>query len=396
MTFNSPTAGATVSGSIVWSVQPTVAFDHVDFIIDGGPVGWTETSCPCHYNGDPNGRLDTTTLSNGTHTLTAKAYNSSGTEVAESSESMTVSNAAPPPPPTTTAPTTTTPTPTGTSCFASPGSCGYPDPAYGNVGVPAGTNLTPSGSITVSTAGTVINGLNITGTVTVKANNVTIQNSKITCNCGTGNVAVSASGVSGLTIKNSEISGGNVFDGRATLSGVYMHNCDNCDLYGTSISDSYLIDDQTNSGSHYEPYYGSGDVIDIEHSVLLNPHSQTAAVFMNGGGSACSNHLTVNNNLLGGGGYTIYPCANSSSAGSSVIKITNNRFARCTTTPFVNTNDGTLCSGIGSTNGDVVTKPDGFGYFPNGGKYGYDSYIFCGQTTWSNNLWDDNGATVGC
>ena len=279
-------------------------------------------------------------------------------------------------------------------CFARPGSCGYPDPAYGNVGVPAGTNLTPSGSITVTTAGAVINGLNVSGSISVRANNVTIQNTKITTS-GTGGNAVSASGVSGLTIKNSEISGGNVFDGRSSLSGVYMHNCDNCVLYGTSISDSYLIDDQTNSGSHYEPYYGSGDVIDIEHSVLLNPHSQTAAVFMNGGGSACSNHLTVNNSLLGGGGYTIYPCANSSSAGSSVIKITNNRFARCTTTPLVKTGDGILCSGIGSTNGDVVTKPDGTGYFPYGGRYGLDAYIFCGQTTWSNNVWDD-GRSVAC
>ena len=67
-----------------------------------------------------------------------------------------------------------------TTAFASPGSCGYPDPAYNNVGVPAGTALTPSGSINVTTAGAVIDGKDVTGEITVSANNVTIKNSRIT------------------------------------------------------------------------------------------------------------------------------------------------------------------------------------------------------------------------
>jgi hypothetical protein len=248
------------------------------------------------------------------------------------------------------------------------------------------------------TAGAVIKGLNVSGSITVRANNVTIQNTKITAS-GTGGAAVSAGRVSGLTIKNSEISGGNVFDGRATLSGVYMHNCDECAQYATSIKDSYLIANQSNAGSHYEPVYGDTDTLDVEHSVLLNPHSQTAAVFMDTtGGGACSNHLTINDSLLAGGGYTLYPCGNASSAGSSVITITNNRFARCTTSPVVHNNagGGNFCSGVGSPNGDVVTKPDSTGYFPNGGGYGLDASVFCGQTTWSNNVWDDDGRSVAC
>ena len=67
----------------------------------------------------------------------------------------------------------------GGGCFASPGSCGYPDPAYGNVGVPRGTSLTKSGDRTVSRDGTVINGLDVSGSITVEASNVTIQNTKI-------------------------------------------------------------------------------------------------------------------------------------------------------------------------------------------------------------------------
>src|SRR4029079_2785868 len=53
------------------------------------------------------------------------------------------------------------------TALASPGSCGHPDPAAGNVGVPAGTTLTPSGSINVTTAGTVIDGKDVTGEITV-------------------------------------------------------------------------------------------------------------------------------------------------------------------------------------------------------------------------------------
>src|ERR1700754_4603683 len=67
-------------------------------------------------------------------------------------------------------------------CFAKPSSCGYPDAT--NTGVPAGTSLTPSSSRTITTNGTVINGLEITGTVTVAADNVTIKNSKITATRG--------------------------------------------------------------------------------------------------------------------------------------------------------------------------------------------------------------------
>ena len=65
-------------------------------------------------------------------------------------------------------------------CFATPGACGYPDPAYGNVGVPAGKALRPSGSISVTTDGTVIDGRDVAGTIRVNARNVTIRNTRVT------------------------------------------------------------------------------------------------------------------------------------------------------------------------------------------------------------------------
>jgi hypothetical protein len=90
----------------------------------------------------------------------------------------------PPPPP-----------PVSTSC---------PLPAFpdaGCTGVPPGTTLTASGPLTVGTAGTVIDGRDITGTVTVNAANVTIRNSRIRSNA----LFVIDNNSTGLLVEDSEI-----------------------------------------------------------------------------------------------------------------------------------------------------------------------------------------------
>jgi len=270
------------------------------------------------------------------------------------------------------------------------------------VGVPAGTKLRPSGSIAITRPGTVINGLNINGTVSVEADNVTIQNTKVNCSCPGKFAVFQVSNVSGLTIKNSEISGGNAFVGGSTIDHVYMWNCDQCVQYASTITDSYFYVGQAVDDAHYEAIYSNNATMDVEHVTVLNPHEQTATVYMDTQPNGpCKSRLTVNNSLLAGGGYMIYPCANATSAGSSHVTITNNRFARCTTGPTTHYGGawgGTLCAGIGSTtgDGDVVTKPDKNGYFPLGGAFGDVTQIYCSQTTWSNNVWDDNGSPDGC
>jgi Cellulase (glycosyl hydrolase family 5)/Bacterial Ig domain len=91
--------GATLSGSLQWIVSSTgTGIARVDFLVDGTKK-WTESYAPYYFNGDPDGKLDTTTLSNGSHTLLAIAYNSSGTELARVSVGVTVNNAAPTPTP---------------------------------------------------------------------------------------------------------------------------------------------------------------------------------------------------------------------------------------------------------------------------------------------------------
>ncbi len=82
-----PANGATVSGTIPWQVSASgQQVSKVVFAIDG--VGkWTDTKSPFTYG---NG-LDTTTLSNGSHRLTATAY-AQHTSPASATVEVTVSN----------------------------------------------------------------------------------------------------------------------------------------------------------------------------------------------------------------------------------------------------------------------------------------------------------------
>jgi hypothetical protein len=82
--------GSTVSGSVTWTATPSAAVAEVDFVVDG-TQRWVEKVSPYQYNGDPNGVLDTRTLTDGTHTLAATAVTSGGTKVTVS-RTVTVKN----------------------------------------------------------------------------------------------------------------------------------------------------------------------------------------------------------------------------------------------------------------------------------------------------------------
>lgn len=106
--------------------------------------------------------------------------------------------------PTTTAPTLHLPdvTPTPVAGF----------PTEATTGIPEGTTLKPSGALTITKDGTVIDGLHIRGSVTVKADNVTIRRSLID---STSLYPVQiGSEHSGLVIEDSEIDG----NGKASVA----------------------------------------------------------------------------------------------------------------------------------------------------------------------------------
>jgi hypothetical protein len=128
------------------------------------------------------------------------------------------------------------------------GGC-WPGPA--TTGVPAGTTLTPSGNLTISTAGTVINARDISGSIVVNAPNVTIRNSKIRGNA----MWMIENNSTGLLIEDTEIinervSGNNCHNGigsdNFTLHRVEITGCENgmnIDNPGNiTLTDSYIHD----------------------------------------------------------------------------------------------------------------------------------------------------------
>jgi predicted amidohydrolase len=91
VSLTSPTAGGTVSGSvgITAAASDNVAVASVRFFADGTPLGAEDTAAPYSIS------WDSTTASNGTHTLTATAIDTAGNS-ASSSITVNVSNGSAP------------------------------------------------------------------------------------------------------------------------------------------------------------------------------------------------------------------------------------------------------------------------------------------------------------
>jgi len=277
-------------------------------------------------------------------------------------------------------------------CFPQPSRCGFPDAT--NTGVPRGTALTPSGSLTVSDDGATVNGLRVTGSVTVDADDVTIENSRIVQpSGGEGSYAVILNeGADGFTIHDSEVLGPknqrnglqsavwNHYDNPgATATRAYFHRCADCWEGAGTFRDDYMVVDAAYSGSHDEDIYVCGAAVNVDHSTLVNRHSQTATVF---GDAGCGgNRFVVTNSLLAGGGFVLYPQANSD-VRTGTMRVIGNRFARCASRAvYEEASGGTSCAG----------GPDAKGLFPQGGYYGLAAYYYRGPGhVWRRNVWDDN------
>ena len=83
-------------------------------------------------------------------------------------------------------------------------------PGAANTGVPSGTNLSPVyGNITITKAGTVINGLDVHGFIKVRAANVTIKNTRVhgssAVNTSTGLIDSASPAVSNLLVQNCDL-----------------------------------------------------------------------------------------------------------------------------------------------------------------------------------------------
>jgi hypothetical protein len=253
-------------------------------------------------------------LGSGTHRLRAAFIPDSGTT--RSSAPVTVTSRA--------------------GCVWSPSSCGFPDAA--TTGVPTGTRLTPSGSITVKREGAVLENLDITGTLTIKASHVTVRNTRvrsggyavITVDPSASDVTLTDVDVIGNGLAGSAGSSGIV--GTATVSGARVSGVENGFLPGSGsrISGSYVARLAAPGKPHYDGVQIDGDVHDVtlsDTTIDLSEHDQTSAVMVDNYYGPVS-AIAVDHNLLAGGGFTVYADGSfSTTAPITGVAYTRNRVA---------------------------------------------------------------------
>lgn len=234
---------------------------------------------------------------------------------ATSSPSATVSPSPTSSPSVTASPSpSTSPSPTPSSsltqCLPVPSLCGFPDVT--NTGVPSGTALTPkSGGMTVTVAGTVVNAIDLAGTLNINASNVTVQNSLVTAGANFG--IHLAAGVTGVKVTDVTIVGttGCQVGMNAGEFAALRVNVSGCEdgfqvSAGTSITDSYIHDLRYTATSHndgIQVFDGNGQKF-VHNTIIDAAQRGNAAIFLQPYSGPITN-ATISDNLLDGAGYTV-------------------------------------------------------------------------------------------
>ncbi len=336
------------------------------------------------------------------------------------------------------------------SCFASPRSCGFPDPRSGTIGAGDCSALRPFSPSDLPAGD--YNDANGGNTVAITADHVTIQGYDI------GNWQIYGDGASDLTLNRDCVS----YDGGAndsstavwtTGSGLTVENStliapgcstspitvctsagvdesmigggpdtrvDNDILAGavepinglgpgSRIDNNYILANGDVGDAHSEDIYEANIAgITINHNTLLNPMDQSAVIYgdvpeVNGAAVPCVNRFTITDNLMAGGGYILLSCAQASGPGSSSLIFVANDVARCHgTANFDGSLGGHQCGGAApsTTAGTAIgSGVDVNGYWPRGGFFGLTDDVYCPPTAhviWQANEWDDNGKTIRC
>ena len=214
-----------------------------------------------------------------------------------------------------------------------------------NTGVPAGTALKIyTGPSTITTNGADLSGYIFTSTLTIAANNVTIENSKFdvsgTC-IQIENADLQTNQYTGTLIKNCEMAGetnGVVVGNNEAIQGANLTvlNCNihgyakdiNCEGSNITVEGSYLWNESAGgTGAHLENIIcdGVGSNFNFSNNTIVNTQDNTTTIF-NATDFGSSSNVTINGNLLyGGASYTLYVGAlNNVSVTNNVMAAINN------------------------------------------------------------------------
>lgn len=193
-------------------------------------------------------------------------------------------------------------------------------PGPDNTGVPAGTALRRSDSLTISEDGAVVENLDIDGCVVVDADDVTIRRTRITCTDAPGGRAVVMDGKhTGLLIEDVEVDGGGTTEigidlNEAVIRRANIHSVNDGIRMGADlvIEDSWIHTMTRQGDLHPDAIQGisARDVV-IRRNTLDPRNAKTGdlgnAAIMLGSetGPKISRGVVIEDNHLDGGNYTI-------------------------------------------------------------------------------------------
>ena len=222
--------------------------------------------------------------------------------------------------------------------------------------------LKPSGSLVVTTANTVIDGLDISGSVEVRASGVVIRNSRIR---GTGSYGLYVRSGS-ATITDSEISGGfenaiGYDNWTAIRVNIFGVGGDGVKLgSNTRLEDSWVHDLQPFSGAHADGAQlqaGETNIV-VRHNTIdlaTTPNANAALFIAPDLGPSSPGPLLIENNYLNGGNFTVYIVdGNNGQYYLDNITLRNNTFGRSHSYGALNVNVPVTLTNNTYTDGSLV------------------------------------------
>lgn len=206
-------------------------------------------------------------------------------------------------------------------------------PSAETTGVPTGITLTPSGPLTLTTAGQVVDALDVTGCVDIRANDVTIRRTRIRCDGLVGvrvGDAVTGTKLIDVDLIGAEVPGSTgVVGGGLTLSRVDLSRFRQgleIGERGLVLDDSYLHDLRPTG----TPAIGTSGAtgLTVRHNRIAQPRDSGPCVMASARGRPLVD-LLIDGNLLSGGGWSVHVIGKSATASDVTnARVVNNRFGR--------------------------------------------------------------------
>ena len=228
------------------------------------------------------------------------------------------------------------PPPDGPPPVSRPTGAQFPDAS--TTGVPTGTRLVGSKSVTVERAGTVVDGLDIRGTLAIEADDVVVRRTRVVGAAwfvvriadGARGVRIEDVEVDGLGLKGLEGSTG--IEGPAAIRRVKVRGVENgIRPHSGSVVEQSLVTDLAAPGS--DPHIdgievnGGSDIVVRGNVVDLRSGDPTSAVMLDNY-SGPLRRVVVEGNRLLGGGYTVYVDGRFSGGPVEGVVVRGNRLGR--------------------------------------------------------------------